>query len=301
VSRARDLICSLVGSLPITQWTVDNTTSPPGETAADPAGWMIRPDPARTRNWLLAWTTDDLLFEGRAYWLIVDRYADTYPRAFVRMPACEVTVTNEGDVHWGGESLDPVDVVQFLSPIEGVLCVGARAMSVALELDLSAERYARLQVPAGWLQEQAGGEPSDGPYLSEMASAFAAARESNTIAALNALFEFHESTLDPNRLQLTEARGYQALELARVTNVPPYLVGAPTGTGMTYQNAVQARGDLVDFGAMPYINAIEQTLSGPNVTPGGTFVRLDVNAWLRAPTAVGAPTPNDVQPQGVPA
>ena len=105
---------------------------------------------------------------------------------------------------------------------------------------------------------------------------FAAIRAANTIAGLNELVECQESTMDPNRLQLTEARGYQALELARIANVPPYLVGAPTGTGMTYQNAVQARGDLIDFGAMPYINCIEQTLSGPNVTPAGQVVRLDV-------------------------
>ena len=38
-------------------------------------------------------------------------------------------------------------------------------------------------------------------------------------------------------MQLVEGRTYQALELARLANVPPYLVGAPAGTGMTYQNA----------------------------------------------------------------
>jgi len=102
--------------------------------------------------------------------------------------------------------------------------------------------------------------------------------------------QWHESSIDPNKLQLTTARQYQSLELARLTNVPPYLVGAPTGTGMTYQNAVQARGDLIDFGAMPYITAIEDTLSGPNVLPQGRFVLLDVEAWTRTAAAVDATT-----------
>ena len=105
--------------------------------------------------------------------------------------------------------------------------------------------------------------------------------------------QWHESSIDPNKLQLTTARQYQSLELARLTNVPPYLVGAPTGTGMTYQNAVQARGDLIDFGAMPYIECIEDTLSGPNVLPQGRFVLLDVEAWTRTQAAVDYTTAAD--------
>jgi hypothetical protein len=74
-------------------------------------------------------------------------------------------------------------------------------------------------------------------------------------------------------------------------NTPAYLVGAPQGSGMTYANTVQAKADLIDFGAMPYIQCIEQTLSGPNVIPAGQFVRLDTNVWLRSPFNSGTPTP----------
>lgn len=70
---------------------------------------------------------------------------------------------------------------------------------------------------------------------------------------------------------------------------------------MTYLNAEQAKADLIDFGALPYIGCIEQTLSGPNVMPRGNFVRLDVNAWLRNPFTTTGPSgsaeqsPNDMQ------
>lgn len=297
ISRARDLLCSLVGSLPLQllSLTFDPGAGATIERVLPPPPWLGRPDPLRTRNWMLAWTTDDLLFEGRAYWRVTARYADGFPRLFERMPAGEVGVDASGEVRWRTDPVPPLDVIEFLSPIEALLVVGGRAMRTALELDLSAERYARLETPAGWLQEVAGGEPSDGKYLSEQASAFASARHANSIAALNNLFEYHESSLDPDKLQLTAGRQYQALELARVANVPPYLVGAPSGTGMTYQNAQQARGDLVDFGAMPYVNCIEQTLSGPNVVPNGQAVRLDVNAWLRSPLTTGTPSPNDLE------
>jgi hypothetical protein len=99
-------------------------------------------------------------------------------------------------------------------------------------------------------------------------------------------------------MQLVEGRTYQALELSRLGNTPPYLVGAPAGTGMTYQNGQQARQDLIDFGAGPYIGCIEQTLSGPTITPRNQAVRLDQNAWLRNPFTTpdqGVPSPNDMQ------
>jgi hypothetical protein len=49
---------------------------------------------------------------------------------------------------------------------------------------------------------------------------------------------------------------------------------------MTYQNAAQARRDLVDFGSSGYMAVITQTLSGPNVTPPGTYIDFDVEGWL---------------------
>ena len=79
--------------------------------------------------------------------------------------------------------------------------------------------------------------------------------------------------------------------------MPAYFVDAPPqGSGITYTNAVQAQADLIDFGALPYIAAIEQTLGGPNVTPNGQAVRLDVNAWLRNPyTPNDNASPNDLE------
>ena len=49
---------------------------------------------------------------------------------------------------------------------------------------------------------------------------------------------------------------------------------------MTYANAQQARQDLYLFGAKPFIDCIEQTLSMDNVLPRGRFLKLDVTAYL---------------------
>lgn len=306
ISRCRDLICTACSALPFTLWTTDVSQTPHVELAIPPPSWFERPDPDRTRQWLLAWTVDDLFFYERAHWLIVNRFADSYPSAFRRicpgdlsMAAGEVTVT-DADGH--RTPVDPRDVIEFCSPIEGLLTNGFRAISIALALDAAADRFASVEVPAGVLEEQDGSEDMSSDELAEQVERFQTARLTNTIAATNKYLRYRETPTDASKMQLVEGRTYQALELARLGNVPPYLVGAPAGTGMTYQNALQAKGDLIDFGAGPFITCIEQTLSGPNVTPRGQHVRLDQNAWLRNPftTAPDAvPSPNDLQDQAV--
>jgi hypothetical protein len=288
ISRARDLICSMVGCLEIRQygrqWVDDDyeDIDLPDDT------WFHQPDPNVTRNFMLSWTVDDLMFYGRAFWIVTSRLGNGFPNAFTWIPASNVQTRDQAgpqyfgpsrNVFFNGYELNPNDVVQFISPIQGLLTMGARAIRTNLNLDTSAERFARNQTPAGVLK-QTEGEPLSAEELSEMAAAFAAARNNNAIAALNQFVDWKESYMDPSKLQLTEARTYQALEMARVANIPPYLVGAPAGSGMTYQNALQARQDLYLFGAKPFIECIEQTLSMNNVTPRGRYIYLDVEAYL---------------------
>jgi phage portal protein BeeE len=306
ISRCRDLICSAGAALPFTLWTVDASRIPVVEQQIPGCSWFQRPDPNRTRQWLLAWTIDDLLFYERAHWLVTDRYATTFPSSFERIAPGNLEVRDDQtavvtDDHGRQRTVPARDVIEFLSPIEGLLSNGVRPISIALQLDAAADRFAGTELPTGVLQEQEGSEDMDSDELAEQADRFTAARLSNTTAALNKYLRYESIDVDASKMQLVEARTYQALELARLGNTPPYLVGAPAGTGMTYQNGQQARTDLIDFGAGPYIGCIEQTLSGPNVTPRGQSVRLDLNAWLRNPfvtTGDGAAaeeSPNDMQ------
>lgn len=307
ISRAQSLIVTAVAQLPITTWTVDVSEVPAVERRLPDVGWSRRPDPDRTRQYLLAWTTDDLIFHGIAHWEITNRYAASsggYPSSFRRIPPGDLSETADGlevtDPQTGQRRpIDPRDVVEFLSPLDGLLSVGWRTISIAMQLDQAADRFASNEIPNGWLQEKEGSEDLTADELAQIALEFSMARHTATTAALNKWLEYHPNVVDASQLQLVEARQYQALECARIANVPPYLVGAPAGTGMTYLNGQQARQDLVDFGASAYIGCIEQTLSGPNVTPRDVSIRLDLNAWLRNPFTTSGddaePSPNDMQ------
>jgi phage portal protein BeeE len=301
IARSRNLICTAVGGLPLMLLREDRADPEAEPMRLMPEPWMRRPDPNRTRSHLLAWTCDDLMFHGRAYWRTLTRYASGYPATFMRMAAERVNVHQDGRVTFGTVDVPPGDVVEFLSPIEGLLVTGWYAVATTLKLDQAACRFADNNVPSGWLH-QTDGEPMGAEDLIELAAGWDAQRAVNATGALNSSVQYHESQYDPQKLQLTEAREHQALELSRVCSVPPYLVGAPQGAGMTYSNAQQAKQDLYDFGCLPYVTCIEETLSGPNVTPLNQLVRLDVNAWLRDPLTpdVNATPTNTQTPGGTP-
>ena len=74
----------------------------------------------------------------------------------------------------------------------------------------------------------------------------------------------------------TEGREYSSLELSRIANVPPYLLGIST-SGMTYQNAQEAMRQLVVLGARPIMQTIEETLSLDTIVARGRHVRFDTD------------------------
>ena len=189
------------------------------------------------------------------------------------------------DIQFNGVELDNNNVVQFLSPLDGILWTGNRAIDIAHRLDEAAKRFASTEIAAGYLQQK-DGEPMAGDELSELAGAWADARSTRAIGALNQHVEWVEFKSNPATLQLMEGRQHAALELSRVCQVPAWLVGLSVG-GMTYPNSQQARTDLIMFGASPFINCIQETLSLDTVTPKGRHVEFDVQRYLEGADIMG--------------
>lgn len=292
VSRAVGLITSMIGGLEFRTYTMvwdaerENYERiyVPGES------WMTRPDPRTTRNFMMASTVQDLMLHGRAFWYVTSRYNTGFPASFTWLPADNVNTLDQAGPEWFGPSdniqfngvdIDTDNVVQFLSPVNGMLWTGNRAIQIAYELDEAAKRFATNAggISSGYLQQKEG-EPMGGDELAELAQAWSTARGNLAVGALNQYVEWVEFKSNPSNLQLMEGRQHAALELARVFQVPAWLVGVAIG-GMTYQNSQQARQDLYLFGAKPYVDCIEQTLSLDTVVARGKHVELDIGAYLR--------------------
>jgi hypothetical protein len=252
-----------------------------------PRSWLHRPDPTVSYQFLMSWTLDDLLFFGRAFWYITSRTADGYPATFTRLPAGSITTTDmvgpvwfapSKEVYFNGGMLDPANLVQFLSPDQGLIYSAPGAVETALKLEAARNRNASSSIPAGVLK-QTGGEPLSAQELADLASAFNAARATNQTAALNEYLTYTETNSTPDKMLLIEASQYQALEMSRLANVPPYLVGVATGA-YSYQSSQQARADLYLFGVKLYADAISGALSMDNVLPRGTYVEFDADEYL---------------------
>lgn len=284
ISRARDLLAGAVASCEIEhylqQWTGENLE----DVALPPDPWMTRPDGRTTLAHTLAWTFDSLFFHGHAMWYITSRrQQDGRAASFALLDPAYYTIQSnywtfnvpqdDWFLTYNGVNIRKEDLVAFWSPVQGLLSTGSRAILIAERLDQMALRFATAPQGYGYLK-QTSGEPLTADELQELAAGWADARELNAVAALNEFVDFRESSMDPSRLQGVESRQHQATELARVANVSAYLVNAPTGSGMTYQNAQQAQEQL-RLDARPYIECIEQTLSGDAVTPRGHVVRLE--------------------------
>lgn len=301
VSRARDLLCSAVASMPIRQYSItwDPATGDEVETELQPEPWMYRPDPRTTKTHLLAWTVDDLIFYSRAYWLVTARYSTGFPSQFLRLPAEDVTMeadlwannipVGEYQITYQGAVIPNRDVVVFYSPIMSLLDTGSRTVTIAERLDMAAAKFASTPAAFGWLK-QTGGEDLTADELQTLANGWESVRDTSAVAALNQYVDWVESKMDPSRLQMLESRQFAALEISRIANIPPYLVGVDAA-GFTYANAQQARQDLYLFGALPYALCIAETLSGETVTSRGRVVRLDAGRWLHELT--NERTPDD--------
>ena len=289
VSRSRDLIAGLVGALELKHYSKQWTGEKYEEIYLPLEPWMERPDPKVTRSFFYVQIFSDLFFYGVAYAYITSRYSDGRPASFTWLPAANMSSTQQtgipqyygqsDELEFNGQPLDIANVLQFVSPLEGVLKTGARAINTSLYLDAAADRYAQLETVPGYLQ-QISGEDMSGEDLGDLAAAWAAARKANAIGALSSQVQFKEYAQNPQEV-IADQRKYQALEMARLCNVPAYLVSAPTeGASMTYQNAEQARQDLYLFGARIYLDVIEQTLSGEQIMPRNRFVEFDMEEYL---------------------
>jgi hypothetical protein len=287
ISRSRDLMASVIGCMNLKMYTEMWNGSEMEKMPLAPRTWLRRIDPSVPNNFLFSWLFDDLFFFGRSFLYVTSRTADGYPSSFTRLPAAMVQTLDQAgpvwfapskDIVFNGGGLDPNDVVQFLSPIQGIIYMSETAVATALKLEAARYRNSSSAIPAGILR-QTGGEPLSAQELADLAAAFNAARETNQTAALNEFVTYTETLTSPDKMLLIDSAEFQAMEMARLCNIPPYLAGISVGS-YSYQSSAEARMDLWTFGVRAYADCIAGTLSQNNILPNGTYVEFDVEQYL---------------------
>ena len=284
VARARNIICSTIGSLPLE--TYNHFT----KEHLDPPRVIMQPDPRVAGSAIYAWIAEDLLFHGVAYGQVLDSYAasdNSRVRAWTRVAPdrvsynlnanqTEITSYMVDGMHVPATGLNSLIVFSGLD--EGVLNRAGRTIRAAQELEKAAELYAKEPVPTMVLKSN--GTNLTPERITKLLESWKVARNTRATAFLNADVELNALGFDPQKLQLNEARQYLATEIARAVGIPASFLSAET-TSMTYSTTVMERKALIDFSLRNIITPIEQRLSAADFVPNGVEVRFDIDDFLR--------------------
>lgn len=289
ISRARSLHSNVLSAMPLCMYRErwDDVNKEMVEEDLAPRSWLRRPDPAISYETLMAWTFDDLFFYGRAFWYITGKTTDGYPSSFTRLPTGSITTPDQvgpvwyapsNELFFNGEALDPALVVQFIGAEQGIIYSSEQAIATALRIEEARLRNAASSIPSGILR-QVGGEPLSAQELADLSAAFNSARLANQTAALNEYLTYEPTSATPDKMLLIESAQFSALQMAQICNIPPYLLGVPTGS-YAYTNSRESRWDLWLYGTKGYAEVIASTLSQNNILPNGTYVCFDTDDYL---------------------
>ena len=280
IARGRNILCSLA-TLPLEQYII--TTG----AHIEPNRVINQPDSRVPGSAIYAFIAEDLLFHGVAYGQVMSMYADGRIQEWTRVSPDRVSFkTNPQQTEIIGYQVDGFDVpsqgvaslVVFNGLDEGFLNRAGRTIRAAIALENASEAFAKEPVPMMVLKSNGTNLTSE--RIGKLLEAWRVARSSRSTAFLNADVELQAMGIDPNKLQLNEARQYVALELCRSIGIPAFFASAET-TSMTYSNAINERRSLIDFGGKNLLLAIEQRLSMPDFVPSGTRIKFSLDEYLR--------------------
>lgn len=277
VKRARDLICSTIGQFPLAVF--------------DAAG---KPATSFTPNLLTAgepgvpssitWTrvVEDMFFFERAW--LREHTTAWHGRVaeFRRLDAETVNIKPKIVQYKEGSAQvwpDRPGLIRIDSPNTGIAdCSPAVRACIALER--IAFNHLNGAPPIDYFTPKDNVDPfDDDDDASEFLDSWAEARRTRSTAYIPAELEYKVEGWDPEKLQLSDARQFAVLEVARLTGIDPEELGVST-TSRTYFNAQDRRRSRTEDVLGPYMTAIESRLSMDDITPHGYTVRFDPAAYL---------------------
>jgi HK97 family phage portal protein len=287
VSRCRNLICGVISYLPLELYKKST-----GKELESPL-WLEQPDIRQPRAVTLAYTVDSLIFYSVAYWRVTSLYADDgRPSGFEWVANTRITVTTDPKGYEVAYyCIDGVKVpmsgigslVTFQSLLPGVLETGGRTIQAAIDIQKAAAVSAATPMATTVIKNNGADLPE--AQVQGILAAWKSSRQSRSTAFLTSTLEAQNIGFSPKDMMYNEASQYLSTEIARLMNVPAFMVSADMNNSMTYQNVLDSRKEYVAYTLQPYICAIEERLSMDDITAHGNIVKFAVDeTFLRADT-----------------
>lgn len=286
IKKARDLICGIIGTTPFHLYQKST-----GMELGSPV-WLEQPDRNQPRQVTMAFTADSLFFYGVAYWQVLEAYNDGSgrPSRFAWVANERVTPRyNYNNTLVIGYSVDgnvvPMDgvgsLITFQSLNDGILNVGARTIRASLDAQWAASIAAKTPMASGYIKNSGADLPED--QITGILQRWKASRLQNAIGYLNSALDFKTTSFSPKEMGYNDMLQFLSTEIARMCNIPAYMLSADMNNSLTYANVIDERRQFVDMSLRPYIEAIEGRLSMNDVTSNQNFVRAGLDdGFLRS-------------------
>lgn len=289
VLRAREIIAGGIGQLPLR--LLDSTNTP-----RDAWLWLTsEPEEGVPRSVFMAQLVEDLMFY-RAAWLL--EFPGTYGRGKRYRRIDPATVTVIPDIittAYGSYEKWPTTpgLIRIDSPTKPMLRYGARAITALARLEVAALNMSTGVPPVDWFEttdgfalddEPGSGEDPDNPDLSEIQvflNDWRAARLAGSTGYIPPGLAYKTGGFNPEQLQLKGARDHAITEISRLTGIDPEDLSVSISS-KTYFNAQDRERSKVKYVLGPYMRAIEDRFSMPDITPAGYRVAFDLADFLRA-------------------
>ena len=275
VARARNLICGTVASIPLEYYKTST-----GEVIAPPR-WIKQLSKSQPSFVTLTWIVDSLLFYGVAYLLVTERYAeDGRPASFEWVANTRVTFTTDlygihvTQYYIDASPVDMNDIVTIQGFDEGVLDRGGRTIQAAIDIERAAAVNSANPQPAGFLKNSGADLPPN--EVQGLIAAWKRARQNNSTAYLTSTLDYNPVSFSPKDMMYQDAIRSLSTQIARLCNIPAYLLSSEDNQSMTYSNVQDERKQYYAFSIEPYIQAIQSRLSMDDISTTGHEVKFAV-------------------------
>ena len=280
VAKARNIIASSIAGMPLVAMRNNAVIETERQSAL-----ITQPEVGRPRAITLAWTVDQMLWYGRSWWLITERYADGRPMHVRLILEGDVSYEPErGLVHIAGE-MSPrpeSDFIRIDAMHEGALNYARDTLARAAMTEMAAARASNNPVPSIELH-QVEGEPLTNAEIDALVQRWMVARTGRNggVAYTSQGIETRTHGVAAEQL-LIAGRNTAALDCARALGLPAWAVDASVeGSSLTYSNVPSRSRELIDYTLQPYMDAISGRLSMDDVLARGQWCRLDPRRLLR--------------------
>lgn len=286
VSKARNLLVATIAKFPLRAMRGADML-PPDEQPA----WLYRTNGQLSPYDRMAWTVDDLIFHGYAYWL-VERGTTGQIIEATWHPATELKVGPEGHILVNEKPVDADEIILFNPPFEGLLNIASRTIRGARDTENAWVGRMRNPLPAIELHQLDDQLTDD--EVKAYVKAWSAARRSpdGAVGATPASLELRVHGEVKHEL-FVEGRNAVRTDIGSFLNVRASMLDGTIGVdSLTYTTKDGERNLFYDLDLPFWTDPIEARLSMDDVVPRGQRVRFDKYEAYNHPTPTG-PTVED--------